>query len=120
MDEIVVVVIWNVTALIAFAVSLVALGGALADWEFLRARGLNGLRSIQAGANLRTQGTRALVALLFLLIGVLALVDVHGRGVISRWALVLASLILTVGSIWDWVDRRRMVALIVRQEEAAP
>ena len=116
MDDIAVVVLWNVTALVARAVALVALGGALADWEFLRIRRLNGLRSIQAGANLRTQGTRVLVSLLFLVIGILVLLDVPWRVDVSRWSLIAASVALTAGSAWDWVDRRRMQHQIMRTE----
>lgn len=118
MNELVVLVLWTVTALVALAVSMLALGGALADWEYLRERRLNGLRSIQAGANLRTQATRAIVSLLFLVIGVLAMLKAPMAGEVGRWCLVVASVVLTAGSVMDWVDRRRMVALIIRQEHA--
>jgi hypothetical protein len=116
----VVVIVWNATALVSLAVSLVSLGGALADWEFLRERHINGLRSIQAGANLRTHGTRALVALLFLFIGTLVLVESPWRGAISRWLLIVASLLLTVGAVFDWYDRRRSLRLLISRGETVP
>jgi hypothetical protein len=114
------VVIWNASALIALGVSLMALGGALADWEYLRERRINGLRLLQATKNLRTQGTRALVALLFLLVGALALVGSPWTGPVGRWALVAASLVMTVGSVLDWLDRRRMVAMAIQIEAGPP
>lgn len=117
MDDVAVLAIWNATALIALGVSLVALGGALADWEYLKERRMNGLRSIQAFANVRNHTKRSLVALLFLVIGALALVEVPYRGAISRWLLIAASLILMLASIWDWIDRARMVRLLIRSEE---
>lgn len=112
------IVIWNVSALIALGVSLMALGGALADYEYLRERKINGLRLLQATKNLRTQGTRAVVALLFLAIGALALIGSPLTGVVGRWGLVAASVVMTAGSVMDWLDRRRMVAMAIKIEAA--
>lgn len=119
MTDTVVVILWNAVALVALAVSLVSLGGALADWEFLRERHINGLRSIQAGANLRTHATRATVALLFLFIGALVLVDSPWQGG-SHWLLILASVLLTVGAVADWWDRRRSLRLLIQRGETVP
>ena len=119
MTDLAVLVLWNVTALIALSVALVSLGGALADWEYIHDRRLNGVRTIQAGANLRTQVTRALVALLFMLIGALALVEAPWRTEISRWLLIAASMVLSAGSVWDWFDRRRIVRLLVSDDRRA-
>lgn len=116
MPDVIVLVVWNLTALVALAVALVGTGGALADWEYLRERRLNGLRQIQAGANLRGQLIRALVSLLFLLIGLLVLLDVPHRVTASRWMLIAASLALTVGSVMDWLSRRELIRLLIDQE----
>lgn len=117
LNELLVLALWNVTALVSLIVALIGMGGALADWEYLAFRRLNGLRQIQAGANLRTQVTRAVVSLLFLLIGLLALMEAPYRAEISRWMLIAASAVLGGSAVWDWIDRRRAIQLLIHEGE---
>ena len=117
-QDAIVVLIWNVAALVALALALVGLGGALADWEYLRERRINGLRSLQAGTNLRTHATRATVSLLFLLIGALVLIESPWRGDASRWMLIAASVLMALGAVADWIDRRRAIRIVIEEGKA--
>jgi hypothetical protein len=119
MPDVLVLVLWTVSALVAMSAALLMLGAVLADLEYLLQKGHDGVNRVQAFENVRTHLTRVVIAVLFLAIGLLALVQAPYRGEISRWLLILAAMLIAVGSVVDWLDRRKKVLLIMREEEKA-
>jgi sterol desaturase/sphingolipid hydroxylase (fatty acid hydroxylase superfamily) len=108
-------------ALVASIVLLLASGASagriLADIEYQRAAGINGIRRIQAIINARTHGNRIFLGLAFLVICILALTDVPlgVRSWTSRILILSTLVVFTVSSVLDWFDHRRQVHLLLKR-----
>jgi len=80
--------IWMVAAFVALVWRLLLLGGEVIDLERLFARHRNGLTRIESVEHVRTQAQWAFVAVVLLVVGLLAMLDIAGRGELSRWLLL--------------------------------
>lgn len=94
------------------------LGRKVADLEYQIAAGINGIRRIQSWVNIRTHANRVALALAFLAIAMLSLIDapIFWRSWVSRALLLLVLANYTLSSILDWIDDRRQVALLLAEQ----
>lgn len=101
--------------------SAATLGRKLSDIEYQKAAGVNGVSRIQAIINARTHANRVFLGLTFLVVSILGFVDFPP--VIETWvARVLFLLMLgfyTASSVLDWLDERRQMRLLLREQQEA-
>jgi hypothetical protein len=116
---------WLLVAVGALSLTLIlaataTLGRKLADLEYQRVTGINGVRRLQAWINARTHANRVFLGLTFLTTSVLAISDVPPlwRTWIGRVLFILVLLAYTVSSVLDWLDERRQVKLILAEQRA--
>lgn len=106
-------------AMLLLLFSAATLGRKLSDIEYQRAAGVNGVDRIQAVINARTHGNRVFLALTFLIVSILAFVDLPIE--IKTWVarvLFLSMLgFYTASSVLDWLDERRQVALLLKEKQ---
>jgi hypothetical protein len=100
--------------------SMATLGRKIADLEYQIEAGVNGVRRIQAWINARTHANRVFLGLTFLTTSVLAISDVPPlwRTWIGRVLFILVLLAYTASSVLDWLDERRQVKLLLREQAA--
>lgn len=110
--------LWMVAAFVALVWRLLLLGGEVVDLERLLARRRNGLTKIESVEHVRTQAQWAFVAVVLLVVGLLAMLEVVGRGELSRWLLVSVAVVMAVAPILEWWDRRRKIQLTIDEDLA--
>ncbi|SRR6266536_2274503 len=114
---------WLLAASVAVSVALALisageLGRNLADLEYQRASGTNGIRTIQAWRNVRTHGNRVFLAVSFIVISVLLMAGAPEvwRMWTNRVLFVLVPLFYLISSILDWHDDGRQLWLSLASE----
>lgn len=109
-----------VLAVLLLIASTAMLGRKLADLEYQREAGINGVRRIQAWINIRTHANRMGLGLAFLTTSILTLMDesLVMRTWVARILLVGVLAGYTVSSILDWLDERRQVRILLRESRA--
>jgi hypothetical protein len=100
--------------------SMATLGRKLADLEYQSIAGIDGVRRIQAWINARTHANRVLLGLTFLATSVLTVSDIPllMRTWIGRVLFIAVLLAYTVSSVLDWLDERKQVHLLLREQLA--
>jgi hypothetical protein len=113
-------VVVGVLSLTLILASMATLGRKLADLEYQALAGINGVRRIQAWINARTHANRVLLGLTFLATSVLTISDIPllARTWIGRVLFVLVLLAYTISSVWDWLDERRQVKILLAERRA--
>lgn len=110
-----IVYVWSAIAALGAAATLAVLADAIHDWRAVRAVGRNAARRLVARGSVRREWLRLAVQALFLLAGAvtyLVRVQVLAPTPFVAWALVASSLLIAANTVADFVDGRRLKALL--------
>lgn len=94
-------------------------GRKLAEIEYQREAGINGVQRIEAWINLRTHVNRVVLGTSFMIPTFLSLGDLlPATRMWISWGVLIGMLMLyVISSILDWLDERRQVKLLMRARQ---
>ena len=112
-------VLWTISSLVGLIFSILVFRAAVGDWKFLKLHNIFNGRRVTAKIAVLGEGTRAIKQMIFLAIGIIALllpspphVDLSSiqsiAGIFVRWGLICASLLTTYQSFLVYSLRKHL------------
>ena len=101
------VLIWTLSSLIGFLVSVWNLWGSVLDWRAIRRVGITNGRAVIATSEIRREAVRTYIQAVFLLVGAVAFASgAQGGGSSIAWVFISVSVILALDTALSGVIRR--------------
>ncbi len=112
--RIVTIIMSSVLMLVATA----SIGRKVADMEYQKDAGLNGVRWIQSWINLRLNVNRAVLGFAFLLVSTMSLMDmpIIVRQLVGTILFLVLLFMFTISGVIDWFAEKKQIKLIMNDD----